>query len=95
VIDLEAALRSSSALVHDDLGSNISAHVHQSKGDYRAAAAKAHLVIKRRFASVGLACVTAVIYLYFWANDVRLMLQFIQWKELIPPATRFDLIIQF
>ncbi|WP_454617419.1 molybdopterin cofactor-binding domain-containing protein [Bradyrhizobium cenepequi] len=50
VIDLEAALRSSSALVHDDLGSNISAHVHQSKGDYRAAAAKAHLVIKRRFA---------------------------------------------
>ncbi|ELR22428.1 CAAX prenyl protease 2, putative [Acanthamoeba castellanii str. Neff] len=27
------------------------------------------VVIKRRFASVGLACVTAVIYLYFWAND--------------------------
>ncbi|MDI4234964.1 xanthine dehydrogenase family protein molybdopterin-binding subunit [Bradyrhizobium sp. Arg237L] len=50
VIDLEAALRRDSALVHDDLGSNISAHVHQSKGDYRAAAAKAHLVIKRRFA---------------------------------------------
>ncbi|WP_454625542.1 molybdopterin cofactor-binding domain-containing protein [Bradyrhizobium cenepequi] len=50
VIDLEAALRPGSALVHDDLGSNVSAHVHQSKGDYRAAAAKAHLVIKRRFA---------------------------------------------
>ncbi|MCA1457840.1 xanthine dehydrogenase family protein molybdopterin-binding subunit [Bradyrhizobium sp. BRP22] len=50
VIDLEAALRPGSALVHDDLGSNVSAHVHQSKGDYRAAAANAHLVIKRRFA---------------------------------------------
>jgi aerobic carbon-monoxide dehydrogenase large subunit len=50
VIDLEAALRPGSALVHEDLGSNISAHVHQSKGDYRAAAAKAHLRIKRRFA---------------------------------------------
>ncbi|WP_027581985.1 xanthine dehydrogenase family protein molybdopterin-binding subunit [Bradyrhizobium sp. Ai1a-2] len=50
VIDLEAALRPGSVLVHDDLGSNVSAHVHQSKGDYRAAAAKAHLVIKRRFA---------------------------------------------
>ena len=47
------------------------------------------VVIKRRFASVGLACVTAVIYLYFWANDVRLMLQFIQWKELIP--TRYEI----
>jgi hypothetical protein len=53
------------------------------------------VVIKRRFASVGLACVTAVIYLYFWANDVRLLLQFIQWKGLILPATRLDLIIQF
>ncbi|MGY3621504.1 molybdopterin cofactor-binding domain-containing protein [Bradyrhizobium sp. USDA 10063] len=50
VIDLEAALRPGSVLVHDDLGSNVSAHVHQSKGDYRAAAAKANLVIKRRFA---------------------------------------------
>ncbi|TAI64193.1 xanthine dehydrogenase family protein molybdopterin-binding subunit [Bradyrhizobium sp. Leo170] len=50
VIDLETALRPGSVLVHDDLGSNVSAHVHQSKGDYRAAAAKAHLVIKRRLA---------------------------------------------
>jgi carbon-monoxide dehydrogenase large subunit len=49
VIDLAAALHPGSALVHDDLGTNVSAHVHQSKGDYRAAAAKAHLVIKRRF----------------------------------------------
>jgi carbon-monoxide dehydrogenase large subunit len=50
VIDLEAALRPGSTLVHDDLGSNISAHVHQSKGDYRTASARAHLRIKRRFA---------------------------------------------
>jgi carbon-monoxide dehydrogenase large subunit len=49
VIDLEAALRAGSALVHDGLGSNISAHVHQAKGDYRGAAAKAHLILKRRF----------------------------------------------
>ena len=49
VIDLEAALRAGSALVHDDLGSNISAQVHQTKGDYRSAAGKAHLILKRRF----------------------------------------------
>src|SRR6266702_3101994 len=49
VVDLEAALTSSSALVHDDLRSNISAHVRQNKGDYRRAAAKAHLILKRRF----------------------------------------------
>jgi aerobic carbon-monoxide dehydrogenase large subunit len=49
VVDLEAALRAGSALVHDDLGSNISAQVHQAKGDYRSAAGKAHLILKRRF----------------------------------------------
>ena len=49
VVDLEAALRAGSALVHDDLGSNISAQVHQTKGDYRSAAGKAHLILKRRF----------------------------------------------
>ena len=49
MIDLEAALRAGSALVHDDLGSNISALVHQTKGDYRSAAGKAHLILKRRF----------------------------------------------
>jgi carbon-monoxide dehydrogenase large subunit len=48
VVDLEAGLVSSSAHVHDDLGSNIAAHVRQTKGDYRAAAAKADRVIKRR-----------------------------------------------
>lgn len=49
VVDLEKALRPGSPLVHDDLHSNVSAHVHQVKGSYAAAAAKADRVIKRRF----------------------------------------------
>jgi carbon-monoxide dehydrogenase large subunit len=49
VVDLEAALVKGTATVHDDLGSNIASFVHQTKGDYRSAAAKAALVLKRRF----------------------------------------------
>jgi carbon-monoxide dehydrogenase large subunit len=49
VVDLEEALSAGSALVHDDLSSNVSAHVHQAKGNYAAAAAKAEHIIKRRF----------------------------------------------
>src|SRR5580700_1464370 len=49
VVDLEAALENGAAFVHDDLGSNVASHVRQSKGDYRSAAAKADLVLKRRF----------------------------------------------
>lgn len=49
VVDIEQALGAASPHVHDDLGSNISAHVRQNKGDYRGAAAKAHLILKRRF----------------------------------------------
>jgi carbon-monoxide dehydrogenase large subunit len=49
VVDIEQALGSSSARVHDDLGSNLAAHVHQVKGDYRKAAANAHVIVKRRF----------------------------------------------
>jgi aerobic carbon-monoxide dehydrogenase large subunit len=49
VVDLETALRAGSPLVHDDLRSNVSAHVRQVKGHYAAAAAKADRVIKRRF----------------------------------------------
>jgi carbon-monoxide dehydrogenase large subunit len=49
VVDLENGLDASCARVHDDLASNISAHARQIKGDYRSAAAKAHLVLKRRF----------------------------------------------
>ena len=49
VVDLEKGLGASSVHVHDDLTSNISAHVRQTKGDYRSAVAKADLVLKRRF----------------------------------------------
>lgn len=49
VVDLERALAAGSALVHDDLDSNVSAHVRQTKGVYAAAAAKADCIIKRRF----------------------------------------------
>jgi carbon-monoxide dehydrogenase large subunit len=49
VVNIESALEPSSPHVHDDLGTNISAHVHQSKGDYRAAASRAHRILKRRF----------------------------------------------
>jgi carbon-monoxide dehydrogenase large subunit len=48
VVDCEAALKTATH-VHDDLGSNISAHVRQTKGDYRRAAANAQLILKRRF----------------------------------------------
>jgi aerobic carbon-monoxide dehydrogenase large subunit len=49
VVDLEQGLSDGSALVHDDVGSNVSAHVHQSKGNYAAAAAAADRIVKRRF----------------------------------------------
>jgi aerobic carbon-monoxide dehydrogenase large subunit len=49
VVDLENGLRAGSPLVHDDVGSNLCAHVHQVKGNYIAAAAKADRIIKRRF----------------------------------------------
>ncbi len=49
VVDLEQALDAGSALVHDDVGSNISAHVRQTKGHYAAAAAGADHIIRRRF----------------------------------------------
>jgi carbon-monoxide dehydrogenase large subunit len=48
VVDCEDALGTATH-VHEDLGSNISAHVRQTKGDYRRAAANAHLILKRRF----------------------------------------------
>jgi aerobic carbon-monoxide dehydrogenase large subunit len=49
VTDLEGALRANAHHVHPDLESNVAAHVRQVKGDYAAAAAQAHLVIRRRF----------------------------------------------
>jgi carbon-monoxide dehydrogenase large subunit len=49
VVDLENALESSSILVHEDLESNISAHVIQEKGSYEAIREKADLILERRF----------------------------------------------
>jgi CO/xanthine dehydrogenase Mo-binding subunit len=48
VLGLEAALTGQAALIHEDLGTNMAAHVIQHKGDYEAAKAKADLVIRRR-----------------------------------------------
>jgi len=49
VVDLEAALAPGAPLVHEQLGSNVAAHVVQRKGDYERARAGAHAVVKRRF----------------------------------------------
>jgi carbon-monoxide dehydrogenase large subunit len=49
IVDLERALDPGAALIHDDVGSNLAAHVVQRKGDYDAARAKADVVIRRRF----------------------------------------------
>ncbi|MEQ9638769.1 MAG: xanthine dehydrogenase family protein molybdopterin-binding subunit [Alphaproteobacteria bacterium] len=49
VVDMAAALESGTALVHDDLGHNVSAKVRQTKGDYDAARKNAAHVIARRF----------------------------------------------
>ena len=47
---LAAAAAPGAPRVHDDLPDNVAAHVRQTKGDYAAAAKRAHRVIKRRFA---------------------------------------------
>ncbi len=49
IVELEAALHDGAVCVHDDLDSNVSAHVRQSKGDIRRAFASAHTIVKRRF----------------------------------------------
>ena len=48
VVDVEKALEPDAPLVHEDVGSNVAAHVVQRKGDYEAAKAKADVVVKRR-----------------------------------------------
>jgi len=48
VLDMEKGLEADSPLVHDDLESNLAAHLFQQKGDYEAAQMEADLVIKRR-----------------------------------------------
>lgn len=49
VVDLEQALSPDAAVIHEQLGSNLAAHVVQRKGDYDTARAQADLVITRRF----------------------------------------------
>ena len=48
VSDIETALDPNAPLVHDDLDSNLAAHMIQSKGDYQAAKATAEVVISRK-----------------------------------------------
>ncbi len=49
VVDLEKALQPDSTVIHEEIGSNVAAHVVQRKGDYESAKKEAALVIKRRF----------------------------------------------
>lgn len=49
VVDLDSALAPHAPLVHDDLPSNLAAHVAQRRGDYAKARAAAACVIRRRF----------------------------------------------
>ncbi len=49
VVDLEKARDAKTGFVHDDLKTNVAAHVRQTKGDYAKAVAGAACVIKRRF----------------------------------------------
>jgi aerobic carbon-monoxide dehydrogenase large subunit len=49
IVDLEAAMEPDSPHVHDDLDTNLAAHMFQKKGDYDAAKAQADKVIKKKF----------------------------------------------
>lgn len=49
VVDMERALDAQAQLVHEDLQSNLAAHVIQEKGDYEAIKGQAHKIIRRRF----------------------------------------------
>ena len=48
VVDMERALDADAPRIHDELDSNLCAHLVQHKGDYEAAKAEADLVISRR-----------------------------------------------
>ncbi|MGH2541170.1 MAG: molybdopterin cofactor-binding domain-containing protein, partial [Ardenticatenaceae bacterium] len=48
IVELEAALANDTALVHEDVGSNVAAYVIQRKGDWERARAQADLIIERR-----------------------------------------------
>ncbi|GJQ37195.1 MAG: aldehyde dehydrogenase [Anaerolineaceae bacterium] len=49
VVDLELALDPNSILIHEEIGTNVAAHVVQRKGEYESAKKEAALVVKRRF----------------------------------------------
>src|ERR1051326_940402 len=49
VVDLEKALQPDSPIIHEEIGSNVAAHVVQTKGNYESAKKDAALIIKRRF----------------------------------------------
>ena len=49
VVDMEKALGIESPLIHEEIGSNVAAHVVQTKGDYEAIKDNAALIVKRRF----------------------------------------------
>jgi aerobic carbon-monoxide dehydrogenase large subunit len=49
VVDTEKALETDSTIIHEEIGSNVAAHVVQTKGDYESSKKEAALVIKRRF----------------------------------------------
>ncbi len=49
IVDIEKALQPDSPLVHDEIGSNVAAHVVQTKGDYESVKKDAALIIRRRF----------------------------------------------
>src|SRR5215216_6216195 len=47
-VDMEKALGADSPIIHEEIGSNVAAHVVQTKGDYESAKKDAALVIMRR-----------------------------------------------
>src|SRR5215213_8929478 len=49
VVDMEKALEGDSPIIHNEIGSNVAAHVVQTKGDYESAKNNAALIIKRCF----------------------------------------------
>jgi carbon-monoxide dehydrogenase large subunit len=49
VVDPAKGLEEGAPLVHEDLGSNLAAHVIQTKGDYDTARAQADIIISRHF----------------------------------------------
>jgi carbon-monoxide dehydrogenase large subunit len=49
VVDVEQAVAEDAPIIHEDIGSNVAAHVVQRKGDYDSVRETADLLIKRRF----------------------------------------------